>query len=200
MPGTMPSCLRRLVPPLRGLLLLALLGAPSPCVALALRAPLLAAARPPPPLGAAALTRHRRCSPVVARAEIKQLADETEYDALIEAAKAEDRYVVIKFYASWCRACKAMAPKYQRVTEEWQDNGSGIEFYEILFDNNKKLCKQLGIKILPFMEIVAGSNGKVEGFTCGPSKISRLQDKLERHGCSLVEDIPCTDVADLLPD
>ena len=27
-----------------------------------------------------------------------------------------------------------------------------------MFDNNKKLCKSLGIKVLPFIEIVAGSN------------------------------------------
>ena len=27
--------------------------------------------------------------------------------------------VVIKFYASWCRACKAMAPKIDAIAEEW---------------------------------------------------------------------------------
>ena len=44
-----------------------------------------------------------------------------------------------------------------------------------MFDDNKKLCKSLGIKILPFVEIVAGTAGKVESFSCGPSKISQLQ-------------------------
>merc|ERR1711939_1297799 len=102
--------------------------------------------------------------------------DTTEdYHALIEEATAANRIVVIKHYASWCRACKAMAPKFTRLAEDWSD----VEFYEILFDNNKKLCKSLGIKILPFMEIVGGSNGKVESFTCGPSKISLLVGKLE---------------------
>ena len=133
--------------------------------------------------------------------------------------------VVIKFFASWCRACKAMAPKISRVAEDWPD----IEFYEIMFDDNKKLCKSLGIKILPFVEIVAGTAGKVESFSCGPSKISQLQArararreaaqttsttapthraaahraptntaqaKLEVHGgCEM---IPCTDVSAVL--
>lgn len=31
------------------------------------------------------------------------------------------------------------------------------------------------------MEIVAGSAGKVESFTCGPSKIAKLTEKLEEH-------------------
>ena len=47
-----------------------------------------------------------------------------------------------------------------------------------------------------YVEIVAGSSGKVEQFSCGPSKISQLQAKLEVHGGC--EQIPCTDVSDLL--
>jgi hypothetical protein len=65
----------------------------------------------------------------------------------------------------------------------------------------QKLCKSLGIKILPFMEIVAGNKGKVDGFTCGPSKISLLVSKLEdtsRDYCG-VDDIECSDISDLLP-
>merc|ERR1719231_1594570 len=87
-----------------------------------------------------------------------------------------------------------MAPKYVRVAEDWPN----IEFYEILFDDNKKLCKSLGIKILPFMEIVAGSQGKVDSFTCGPSKISKLMSKLEDTSIEFCEktypSIECTDV------
>ena len=120
----------------------------------------------PPPRRAA-----RAGAPALKERELISLADEAEYNACVQAAKDENKVVVIKFFASWCRACKAMAPKISRVAEDWPD----IEFYEIMFDDNKKLCKSLGIKILPFVEIVAGSAGKVESFSCGPSKISQLQ-------------------------
>jgi len=120
--------------------------------------------------------------------QVTQLADEEAYHAMIETAKSENRVVVIKFFASWCRACKAMGPKFLRVTDDWPD----VEFCEILFDNNKKLCKTLGIKILPYVEIVAGTDGKVESFSCGPSKISQLQAKLEVHGGC--EQIPCSQI------
>jgi len=133
-----------------------------------------------------------RSRSVVAR-ELTQLADPGEYEAKIDKATQDNKVVIIKFHASWCRACKAMAPKYQRVAEDWPD----LEFCEILFDNNKKLCKSLGIKILPYVEVISGSAGKVEGFSCGPSKISRLQERLEVHGGC--EDIPCTDVSGMLP-
>ena len=122
------------------------------------------------------------------------LEDKDQYDALIADATKENRIVVIKFFASWCRACKAMSPKIDTISSEWPE----VEFYEIMFDNNKKLCKSLGIKVLPFIEIVAGSNGKVESFSCGPSKISQLQEKLETHGGC--EEIPCTNIEPMLEE
>ncbi|EOD30826.1 hypothetical protein EMIHUDRAFT_232437 [Emiliania huxleyi CCMP1516] len=100
--------------------------------------------------------------------------DEAAYRAKLAQAESESRVVCIKFYASWCRACKAMAPKYKRVADDWPE----IEFCEVLFDTNKALCKGLGIKVLPYIEI------------------SSLMEKLEVHsGC---EEIPCTSVADQL--
>ena len=127
---------------------------------------------------------------------LRNLPDRAAYDAKIKEASTQNRIVVIKFYASWCRACKAMAPKFERVAQDWPE----VEFCEILFDSNKKLAKNLGIKILPYIEIITGSAGKVEGFSCGPSKISKLQGMLEMHGGC--EEIPCSDISsqlDMMP-
>ena len=84
-------------------------------------------------------------APPLVPGELTLLAGAEEYEAKIEQAKAENRVVVIKFYASWCRACKAMGPKYVKVAQDWPE----LEFCEMLYDNNKKLCKELGIKVLP---------------------------------------------------
>ena len=79
--------------------------------------------------------------------DIERIEDTDSYHALIADATEQNRIVVIKFYASWCRACKAMAPKFVRTAEDWPD----IEFHEILFDDNKKLCKvrRLAPPLLP---------------------------------------------------
>ena len=72
-------------------------------------------------------------------------------------------------------------------------------------------CTPLGtvrLSLLPvlcgrFIQIVAGSKGMVESFTCGPSKISRLQQKLEEYGLKPAEerDFPeFTDVSKLLDE
>ena len=73
---------------------------------------------------AAGCAAHSR---VVAR-EICKLDTADDYHALLEQAEAENRVVVIKFYASWCRACKAMAPKFAKMADEWPD----IEFVSAL--------------------------------------------------------------------
>lgn len=50
-----------------------------------------------------------------------------------------------------------------------------------------------------YIQIVKGKEGIVESFTCGPSKISRLQEKLETHGVLDEPDYPeFTDVSKML--
>jgi len=44
-------------------------------------------------------------------------------------------------------------------------------------------------------QIVSGAAGKVDGFSCGPSKISTLIERLEVHG-GCQDDIPCTSIED----
>jgi len=102
--------------------------------------------------------------------------DEEEYNALVQDAAASNRRVVLKFYASWCRACKAMAPKFERVAKEYAGE---FEFHELLFDTNQALVRKKGIKVLPYIEIIVGSKGVVDEFTCGASKVPMLKSRLE---------------------
>ena len=70
---------------------------------------------------------------------------------LAEKKKADEvgsPIMVVKFYASWCRACKSIAPRFKKVAMEYNDN---IACYEIEFVANQELCKELGIKKLPCM-------------------------------------------------
>ena len=58
---------------------------------------------------------------------------------------------------------------------------AGVDFYQVMFEENEDLFKSLKIARAPFFEIVSGA-GKLERFACGPSKIPLLREKLLQHG------------------
>jgi thiol-disulfide isomerase/thioredoxin len=86
--------------------------------------------------GSTQMTRTAARAPQPTCRDIEPIADTEAYNKLVDSAKRENRIIVIKFYAGWCRACKAMAPKFERVAEDFPD----IEFHEILFEENKCVC------------------------------------------------------------
>ena len=107
---------------------------------------------------------------------VQHISTEDEYHALVASAEAEDRVICIKVHASFCRACKAFAPRFTRLTND--PEFEHVEFYDILIDENKRLVEQLGLTALPAVEIVAGGRGKGQPLLVGKSKVSGLVDAL----------------------
>jgi thioredoxin len=63
--------------------------------------------------------------------------------------------LIVDFYAPWCGPCKKMAPMFEEVEKE---QASKLNFVKINVDENKDLCKKLGIVDLPTTIIY--KNGK----------------------------------------
>jgi len=70
-----------------------------------------------------------------------------------------DRLVVVRFYAPWCKACKAIAPSFYRLA---------VTYPEVLFvdvpvtPENANLHQGLGVPSLPFGHIYHPFGGLVE--------------------------------------
>lgn len=89
--------------------------------------------------------------------------------------------MVIKFYASYCRACKALEPLFVRVKDDPQLKGLPIVWAEYQSQrSNKDLFARLGVIALPTVHFYDGSRGLVENFPCGPAKVPLLKQKLAR--------------------
>ena len=56
------------------------------------------------------------------------------------------KYVVVDFYAKWCRPCVAFAPAYDELSEEYGDQ---IYFLKINIDGNEELSTRYEIRSLP---------------------------------------------------
>jgi len=93
-------------------------------------------------------------------------------------AEHPNELVIIKFFAPWCRACKALEPKYKQVAADERYVKLPIVFAQLDVTHNKEFIKSLGILALPSVQFYAGPLGLVENFPCGPSKVPILKRKL----------------------
>lgn len=87
----------------------------------------------------------RKTTPITQITEIQEYKDEV-------VDSVESSIVVVRFYASWCKACKAVESSFYRLPQEFQS--SSVKFVEVpLTKENAYLHKGLGIPCLPFSHI-----------------------------------------------
>lgn len=118
---------------------------------------------------------------------IHEVNSTTEFLNIMQSAG--DALVVVDFYARWCGACRALLPKIEQIAEKHPE----IIFVKIDYDANNEMCKRMGVRVLPFLQLYRGACGKVTSFSCSISKIKRLRDAIEEHNtprCFLTKDIP----------
>ncbi|XP_073031128.1 thioredoxin F1, chloroplastic-like [Primulina eburnea] len=71
---------------------------------------------------------------------------------IVEAAGT--KVVVVDMYTQWCGPCKVMAPKFQQLSEKYDD----VIFLKLdCNQDNKPLSKELGIKVVPTFKILKDS-------------------------------------------
>ncbi|KAL7464874.1 hypothetical protein ACHAXS_005206 [Conticribra weissflogii] len=107
---------------------------------------------------------------------IYEIENQDQHNAWLNANP--DKIMVVKFYAPWCRACKSVEPKFIQISKDPKYNDIPIIFGQISVQHNKAYIKSLGILALPSVQIYAGSEGLVENFPCGPSKVPMLKRKI----------------------
>ncbi|KAG1677433.1 hypothetical protein FOA52_001888 [Chlamydomonas sp. UWO 241] len=115
-----------------------------------------------------------------------------------ELADAGDKLVIVEFYAPWCNACKALYPKLCKIMDE---NVDDIRFLKVCFEDNKEMCKTLGVRVLPYFKLYQGAQGKVDEFSCSISKLQRFKDAVASYNggiCSLETMSPLDEFPDYL--
>lgn len=114
--------------------------------------------------------------PELGKDGLYKILNKEQHLAFLEANP--DQILVIKFYAPWCRACKGLEPKFLKVTNDERYKDLPLVFADFSLQGNKDYVKSLGVLALPNILIYAGSDGLVENFPCGPSKVPILKKKI----------------------
>ena len=96
----------------------------------------------------------------------------------------EDSLIVVRFFAQWCKTCRAMEPKFRSIVRDpkYSKNMSNTN-RSILFADfnvtpiNQDYSLSLGVENVPTVQVIV-PGGLVENFACPPSKIHKLKRRL----------------------
>ncbi|KAL3937514.1 MAG: hypothetical protein SGARI_002096 [Bacillariaceae sp.] len=79
-----------------------------------------------------------------------------EVEALVLNAATNRQLVVIDFTASWCGPCKAIAPLYQELSEEF--GSDGVVFLKVDVDENPDTAAKYSVSAMPTFVFISGGS------------------------------------------
>jgi hypothetical protein len=77
-----------------------------------------------------------------------------------------------------------------------------VVFLKVNFEENRPMCKTLGVKVLPYFHIYHGALGRVASFSCTVSKLARMKEALAEYStpqCSLEPNPGLPEFPDIIP-
>lgn len=108
---------------------------------------------------------------------VQQVLTMEDYKTVV--VDEEDTMVVVRFYAPWCKACRAVEPKFRQLAHEYSPS---IRFVEVpLTRQNAFLHQGLGIPKLPFAHIYHPTVGLVEELSMNKKTFGDFRHVLETY-------------------
>jgi thioredoxin 1 len=82
---------------------------------------------------------------------------------------------LVDFWASWCGPCKQMAPNYEEVAEEMEDEP--IDFYKIDIQQHPELSEAFHVQSVPTLILV--HDGEVLDTAIGALSSAQIRKKAD---------------------
>jgi len=105
------------------------------------------------------------------------------------AQEKMDRVTVFRFFAPWCRACKKIAPRFDKMARDHP----GINFVQIPYnDQSRDFIQKLGIPSLPYGAVFDPNVGLIEQVNINPNKFEafeKIVNSYDSGECELSEEM-----------
>lgn len=101
-----------------------------------------------------------------------------QFERLVAGTSEDDSVLVVKFYYKGCQACRAMAPRFLKFSQEYSDKK--IRFAQVEVMLNKGIARKLQVRKTPSVHFYVDGK-KEEDFPCGPKKVNVLKERLDDY-------------------
>ncbi|CAM9899647.1 unnamed protein product [Ectocarpus sp. 8 AP-2014] len=117
---------------------------------------------------------------------IQTVRDETELAQLLAATRPSS-LVVVKFGEALCNASKTVEEKFKQTAAEFSEcDKSDVQFASVDSGSNWLLCKKMGVRSVPHVQIFSGYNGKIADFSLAPPEYDTLDALLGQRRDSML--------------
>jgi len=89
---------------------------------------------------------------------------------------AVEGLAVVKFFAPWCRTCKALAPQFEAIAEKYEGMAN---FFEVDFSRERQVCRDNRILVLPTIMFYVPEVGTIDRFSWKRTTAQKFQTRLE---------------------
>jgi len=114
--------------------------------------------------------------PLGGPSNLKIVGSRAEFDAGVAHGTEEYNLVVVRFYATWCKSCKAMQPLFRRLMQEHPN----ILFLEVPVSHARSfVTSELDVKTFPFGHVYGPGGGLVESRSIEKKNFSDFVSAIE---------------------
>mmetsp|Transcript_32950 Transcript_32950/g.72271 ORF Transcript_32950/g.72271 Transcript_32950/m.72271 type:complete len:254 (+) Transcript_32950:132-893(+) len=115
---------------------------------------------------------------------------ETIQDYKTTVADEDEKITVVRFYAKWCRSCRASEPQFFKMVGDFADRG--VKFVQVpLKRENAYLHEGLGVPSVPYVHFYHPDGGLVEEMKMNKKKFAKVRKTLEQYvmgSCDLADE------------
>nr|XP_023654104.1 thioredoxin [Paramormyrops kingsleyae] len=103
---------------------------------------------------------------------VREINNQADFDKTLK--DAGQKLVVIDFTATWCGPCKAIAPIFQKLSDDYQN----VVFLKVDVDEAQDVASSCGVSCMPTFQFY--KNGVKIGEFSGADK-NKLEEMVKKH-------------------